>query len=135
MARVYVDTSAFYSALVSGDEDHARSRGTLEILREQDARLVASSHVILETVTLLHRRWGAEAVVDWERRVEPLVEIVWIDAETHRRGMSALLASTERRISLTDWCSFEIIRRERIDRAFAFDRHFHGRGFEVIPGT
>lgn len=133
MARVYVDTSAFYSILVHSDADHDRAREAFEGLRDEDAGLVANSFVVLEAVSLLQRRWGAEAVRDWERRMEPLVEVVWVDGETYRRAMAALLASADRHISLTDWSSFETIRQEGIDRAFSFDRHFRNRGFEVIP--
>lgn len=135
MARIFVDTSAFYSVLVGNDIDHAAARGALVSLREDDATLVTSSYVVLETIALLQRRWGIEAVRDWERQVEPGLEIVWIGPEIHRLALTALLASADRRISLTDWSSFEIIRRERIRTAFAFDRDFLGRGFDVIPAS
>lgn len=133
MARVYVDTSAFYSLLVHADADHIRARAILERLRDEDARLVANSFVILETVSLLQRRWGIEAVRDWERGMEPLVEVEWVKIETYRRAMAALLASADRHISLTDWSSFETIRQARIERVFAFDRHFRNRGFALLP--
>ena len=135
MARVYVDTSAFYSALVRNDADHPAARDVLERLRAEDADLVTSSYVVQETIALLQRRWGMEAVRDWQGRVEPGLEIVWIDAEVHGRALVALLASGDRAISLTDWSSFEVIRKLGIHRAFAFDGHFRNRGFEVIPGA
>ncbi|HET6618013.1 MAG TPA: PIN domain-containing protein [Gemmatimonadota bacterium] len=134
MARVYVDTSAFYPLLVHAEEDHVRAREVFERLRDEAARLVANSFVVLETVSLLQRRWGIEAVRDWERRMEPLVEIEWVDAETYRRAMVALLASADRHISLTDCSSFETIRQAKIERVFSFDRHFRNRGFELLPG-
>ena len=135
MARVYVDTSAFYSTLVHADADHTAARKTFEHLMDERVRLVANSYVVLETLSLLQRRWGIEAVRDWERRMEPILEIVWVDAEIHRRAMVALLASANRQISLTDWSSLEVIRQERIERVFSFDRHFRNRGFEVIPNA
>lgn len=133
MAQIYVDTSAFYSLLVRDDSDHTRAKETLEDLRGEDAILVTSSYVAHETIALLQHRWGIGAVRDWERSIEPALDIVWVDADIHGRAMGALLAAADRGVSLTDWASFEIIRRERIDRAFAFDRDFENRGFEVIP--
>ena len=65
--------------------------------------------------------------------MEPILEIVWVDAEIHRRAMVALLASADRQISLNDWSSLEVIRQERIERVFSFDAHFRNRGFQVIP--
>ena len=133
MARVYVDTSALYSILVRNDADHPAAINTLKLLRAERAELVTSNYVVHESLALLQRRWGIEAVRDWERDLESGLEIVWIDAEIHARAMTALLAAADRPISLTDWASFEVIRRERIERAFAFDEDFGGRGFEVIP--
>ncbi|HET6361490.1 MAG TPA: PIN domain-containing protein [Gemmatimonadota bacterium] len=133
MARVFVDTSALYATLVRDDENHPAANGALQLLKERGMTLVTSSYVVHETIALLQRRWGIEAVRDWERNVEGGLVIVWVDAEVHDHAMGALLAAADRAISLTDWASFEIMRREGIDRAFAFDRDFENRGFEVIP--
>lgn len=35
--------------------------------------------------------------------------------------------------SLTDAVSFELMRRERVTHAFAFDPHFVTAGFELVP--
>lgn len=134
MGAVFVDTSALYPLLVVADEAHDSARTTLERLRAQGAELVSTSYVVHECVTLLHRRWGLPAVRDWQARVEPALRIVWIDPAIHRAAMIALVSVGRSRISLTDWASFEVIRREAIPRAFAFDRHFRDRGFEVVPG-
>lgn len=115
------------------DPEHARARETLARLRDENAELVTSSYVVLETIALLQRRAGTEAVRDWQRRVEPGLEVVWIEADLHRRALVALLAANDRRISLTDWASFEVMQEEDIRRAFAFDEDFRERGFEVIP--
>ena len=39
---------------------------------------------------------------------------------------------SDQRFSLTDAVSFEIMRRERIGQAFAFDQHFLTAGFELL---
>jgi uncharacterized protein len=44
--------------------------------------------------------------------------------------VSALAAARRRDLSLVDCASFEVARRARARRAFAFDRHFVERGFE-----
>ncbi|HJR52794.1 MAG TPA: PIN domain-containing protein [Gemmatimonadota bacterium] len=133
MGQVYVDTSAFYAAVVRDDASHVAARETFARLMAEDAELVTSSYVILETVALLQNRWGIEAVRDWQRFAEPGLAIHWVAKETHERALIALLAAGERRISLADWSSFEIIREMGIETAFTFDRHFRNRGFEVIP--
>lgn len=36
------------------------------------------------------------------------------------------------RFSLVDSVSFEVMRRERLSQAFAFDKHFEVPGFELL---
>ncbi len=47
--------------------------------------------------------------------------------------MAALLAAGHRSVSLVDWVSFELMRAERIDCAFAFDADFARQGFATVP--
>ena len=59
--------------------------------------------------------------------------MVFVDEDLHRAAVTALLAGVRRRVSLVDWVSFELMRRRRIERAFAFDRDFERQGFEAVP--
>ncbi len=43
------------------------------------------------------------------------------------------LAGISRRSTFVDRTSFEMMRAERIDRAFAFDPGFHREAFETVP--
>jgi predicted nucleic acid-binding protein len=63
----------------------------------------------------------------------PLINIEWINAETHKTGVSALLAASRRKLSLVDCASFEIMRTLGIKTVFAFDPHFAEQGFKCIP--
>ena len=103
-----------------------------ELLADR-TRLVASSYVAHETIALVHRRFGVEAVRRWKTLAEPLLEIVWIEQELHTRALAALLAAGKRDVSLTDWSSFEAMRSEEIRRVFAFDPDFDLQGFQTIP--
>ncbi len=40
----------------------------------------------------------------------------------------------DQEFSLTDAVSFEVMRRRRLRRALALDRHFLVAGFEILPG-
>ncbi|HET6638885.1 MAG TPA: PIN domain-containing protein [Gemmatimonadota bacterium] len=134
MGQVYLDTSAFYAAVVRDDANHVAARETFARLMAEGAEFVTSSYVVQETAALLQNRWGIEAVRDWQRLAEPGLAIHWVEEDIHERALIALLAAGERRISLADWSSFEIIRELGIETAFTFDRHFRNRGFEVVPG-
>ena len=39
----------------------------------------------------------------------------------------------DQQVSFTDCVSFVLMRRNRLERAFTFDRHFASAGFEITP--
>lgn len=134
MNDVFVDTSALYAAIVADDAAHPAARRVLEELDVERVDLVTSSFVVQETVSLLQARIGLAAVKEYSEGFEPLLNVVWVDRTLYRRALASLLAASARRISLTDWSSFEIMRNLGIERAFAFDRHFADQGFTVLGG-
>ena len=133
MTEVFVDTSAIYAALVVDDQAHPLARTALIRLGEEGAVLVTHSFVIQETVALLQARSGLDAVRRFHDDVLPALRIVWVTDALYQRSMAALLAASSRRVSLTDWMSFEVMRHRGLQQAFAFDRHFSLQGFELLP--
>ena len=51
----------------------------------------------------------------------------------HDRAVAAYLAGLRSGVSLVDQVSFEVMRDEVIDTAFAFDDDFVDEGFRVAP--
>ena len=132
MSEVFVDTSALYALLVESDGKHRAARSAAQSLHRQDARLVTSSFVVVETISLLQARLGLETVRIFYRDVLPLLAVLWVGEELLHRAMAALLASSRRGVSVTDWSSFTLMREHRIDRVFAFDDDFARQGFELV---
>ena len=58
----YVDTSAFLAVLDAGDENHQKAREKWKDLIVNEAILVASNYVLVETFALIQHRLGMEAV-------------------------------------------------------------------------
>lgn len=133
MNEIFVDTSAIYALLVEHDGNHPAARSAGPSLRDENARLVTSSFVVLETVSLLQTRIGVEAARIFYREVLPSLHVVWVGEELLHRAMAALLASSQRGMSLTDWSSFTLMRERGIGRAFAFDDNFSRQGFALVP--
>ena len=131
---IFIDTSALYALLDADDDNHESARAAWEGWLEQPPSFVCSNYVLLESMALIQRRLGMEAIRLFQEEMVPLFHIHWVDPELHASAMSALLAARRRDISLVDWTSFELVRRLRIRTAFAFDRHFAEQGFEVLPG-
>jgi predicted nucleic acid-binding protein len=131
--RVLVDTSAFLAVINADDENHSRAKETWSALVTQDAQLVCTNYVLVETFALVQKRLGMQAVRVFQDDLLPVVDVKWIDETCHRAAVSALLAAGRRELSLVDCTSFEVMRQLGTDAVFAFDRHFEDLGFKVIP--
>jgi len=131
--RLFVDTSALFALL---DEPSAGNRaardGFLDWRRER-TELLTHNYVIAEAAALVQRRLGANAAVDLLTRIVPAMQTLWVNEAIHDAAVSAFLASVSRSVSLVDRVSFEVMRRERIDTAFAFDAAFARAGFRTVP--
>lgn len=124
-----LDTSALYAVLDRDDENHEAAARVWEDLLAADARLMTHNYVVLELTALLQHRIGMEAVRDLVVEVLPVCTVQWVTEAIHAAALHYLLATGKRRLSLTDCVSFELMRRNRCDRAFAFDPHFDQQGF------
>lgn len=129
--KVFADTSALFALLVSDDFMHVRAKLNFEHFARNNIQLVTSSYVLLETLTLLQRRVGIDAANDFDRTIVPVLDVVWVDAAWHGAAMQRLRTEKSRSVSITDCLSFEIMEKRDIACAFAFDRHFKERGFDI----
>jgi predicted nucleic acid-binding protein len=130
LVSVFVDTSALYALLDSDDAGHERAlRGSEHILGEE---LLTHSYVLVETVSLVRRRLGAEAAARLLDEVLPAIKIVDVDTALRGRTLAAFRAALSSGVSLVDRTSFEFMRTLGISRAYALDADFESEGFELV---
>ena len=110
----FVDTSALYAFLVRSDVDHDAVASAFQSVAESGRRMVTTSYVLVETAALLQHRIGLDPVRDLEGRIVPLLDIVWVTGELHRRGVARLFRMDRRHVSLVDAVSFTIMEAEGI---------------------
>ncbi|MDO8673144.1 MAG: PIN domain-containing protein [Dehalococcoidia bacterium] len=130
---VFIDTSAFCALINAKDVNHDAASGAWQVLGEQGEMLCTSNYVLVETIAVLTRQLGLEALRDFHIRFVPVLEVHWIDEPIHRLAMAALLTAGRRQLSLVDCTSFEVMRRLGLETAFVFDPHFGEQGFSCIP--
>jgi len=132
---IFVDTSAFLAVLDADDRHHRRAKAFWTDAMTREETLITTNYILLETYALVQNRLGMDAVRDFSTIIAPLLEIIWVDEDIHRRGLSALLAANRRKLSLVDCVSFEAARDRAIYQVFTFDKHFREQGFYCLPGT
>jgi predicted nucleic acid-binding protein len=126
---VFVDTSAVYALLDADDSNHERALRAGERLLGEE--LVTHSYVIVELVSLVRRRLGAEAAARLIDEVLPAIDVTDVDAALRGRALAAFRAATPSNVSLVDRTSFEFMRQRGIRRAWAMDADFAAAGFEL----
>jgi predicted nucleic acid-binding protein len=134
---LFLDTSGWLAAMSRNEIAHDRARAayTEQVLR--GGLLMTTALVLAEMQVLLLKLSGPAAALKFLDSVaaDPSHELIDVDRDLR-------LAATERWLrrfadqdfSLTDAVSFEVMRRRRMRRALALDRHFATAGFELVPG-
>lgn len=129
--NIFADTSGLFALLVKNDYMSVRAKENFNYFAEKNVQLVTSSFVLVETTALLQRRIGMAPVNDFNAKIFPLLEIVWVDDKWYARAMQRLFLQNNRDVSLVDCLSFEIMESLQIECAFAFDKHFEENGFTI----
>jgi predicted nucleic acid-binding protein len=123
MKPVLVDTSGFYAAIDSTDSQHARATGLFRQAEAEAWLLLTHSYIVHETWALIQARLGWEAVEKWQRVLLVRCEVVWVDEALHALGAARCRQARERRLSLTDCVSLELMHRENLREVLAYDAH------------
>lgn len=134
MGSLFLDTAGWFAALSPREKGHDRARSAYENAVRGGSLLVTTVLVAAEMQTLLLRWRGPDAGIFF---LETVFEtgshhVVPVTDELVEAALSRWLRPfRDKRISLADAVSFEVMRRERIARALTFDRHFTDAGFEI----
>jgi uncharacterized protein len=134
-AAVFVDTGAWYALQVPNDRWHSEAARVLRALSAQRLPLVTSNHVLGESYTLLMKTHGQATAWRFRERLlaSPMLEIVHADETVESEAWQVLRKYADQAFSFVDAVSFALMRRRRLQRAFAFDAHFAAAGFVRIP--
>jgi predicted nucleic acid-binding protein len=130
---IFVDTSAFFAVFDNDDSRHEAAREIWTRLVTEEATLITTNYVLVETSALFQRRFGLPALRAFYEDVVPLLSIEWVGEQLHTAAMGAVLTAARKKLSLVDCVSFQIMREQGIRAAFCFDRHFREQGFELLP--
>ncbi len=133
--RVLVDTSALLALSLARDQWHDRAVRTARAHAAAGVRYVGTTLALAEFQARLLYARGPHDTRDSVSRLlgDPAHEWLAVDADLVEHAIARWLSRfPDQRFSLADAVSFEIMRRERITHAFAFDKHFETAGFALV---
>ena len=132
MKRVFVDTGAWYALVDASDPDHSR---VVECFREYRGRLVTSSYVFDETLTLTRYKlgWPVAHRLGEQLRDGRLTRVERISPRDEEAAWSIFSDYTDKSFSFTDCTSFALVRRMELPVCLAIDDDFRSFGLSCIP--
>lgn len=134
-AAVFLDTSGWLAVVSPRELAHARARAAYAECLRRGGQLVTTALVVAELHTLLLRFRGPAFALEFLDRLaaDPSHEVVDVDRDLRVSAVERWLRRyDDQAFSLTDAVSFEVMRRRRLRRALAIDRHFVAAGFEIL---
>ncbi|MGQ0649581.1 MAG: type II toxin-antitoxin system VapC family toxin [Gemmatimonadaceae bacterium] len=137
MAELFIDTSAWYPAIVASHPDHAVIARVLEDAVRAGHRLVTTNLVVMETHALLLHRVGRAIALTFARTIyEPPMLVVPSTPDLEKRAVADWLGKyVDQDFSFTDAVSFSVMKTRGIAGALSLDRHFGSAGFSMIPAS
>ena len=130
---VFVDTSAWFAAVVPSDPNHHRAASWLATNSEV---LITTDYIIDETLTLLRARGERQRAKLLGNRLfnASMAEAYFLTEEDIRQAWAIFKQYDDKGWSFTDCSSKVVMNQMKISRAFAFDQHFHQFGtVQVVP--
>jgi predicted nucleic acid-binding protein len=130
---IFVDTSALLALINVNDTFHDQAIGQWRALLRGKDTLFTNNYVILESISLIQRRFGMDRIDSLNKEVLSLMDVAWVDENQHQAAWDTFVKANRRRLSLVDCSSFESMRSLGIEKVFTSDEHFQAQGFQIIP--
>jgi predicted nucleic acid-binding protein len=131
--KMLVDTSALLALVFRDDRHH---EAAVAVVRTRpDARFLLTELIVAEVATRVRARGGAAQAVAVARDLlrSRRYEVVFADVDLVEGALARMARFADKRLSLTDCASFELMERLGLAAAFAFDRDFRDCGYATIP--
>ena len=131
---VFVDAGAWYALADRNDANHRKAAKIYPSLLSTAGRLVTSNLVVAETYVLILHELGHAAALSFLERIKtsPRIALIYSTEDIESEAQTLLGKYRDHDFSYADAVSFTIMKRQKIVKAFAFDRHFLTAGFTTV---
>lgn len=133
MPKLLADTSALLALALDDDNHHAAA--TSFVRQYPNARFVVTELIVAEFATRGRVRLGAARVATLARSFlsSRRYDVVFVDGDVLAAALAHLERFADKRLSLADCASFELMDRLGLRAAFTFDRDFRDCGYDMVP--
>jgi predicted nucleic acid-binding protein len=135
-APLFIDTSALFALADRKDDHHLAATKYLKAVSGEKRRLVTTTDVVDEIITLVRYRIGhAEAAVMGNRMLKSAwLDVTEVNDSLRHAALEIFMRFRDQRLSFTDCTSFAFLRERSLPDAFTFDRaDFTVAGFVAVP--
>ncbi|MBI1736812.1 MAG: PIN domain-containing protein [Candidatus Rokubacteria bacterium] len=131
--KLLIDTSALLALAFRDDRNHEPAAAFVRA--HPQARLVLTELILSEVATRVRARAGAERAVAIARSLldSRRYELLFVDPDVVRGALDRMARFRDKRLSLVDCASFELMERLGLDSAFSFDADFRDCGYRMVP--
>jgi hypothetical protein len=123
---IFVDTGAFFAAVVRTDRHHLEAVSVHRRAMELGIPLVCSKWTVVETHSLLVLRAGRDVALAWLESVPAAV--LPVASEDEERALRILRSHRDKAFTLVDASSFALMERLGLRVFHSYDRHFQQFG-------
>ena len=130
---IFVDTGAWFALLIADDPNYITAQKWFASNRTS---LVTTDYVVDELLTLVRSRVDTRSSIRIGELVlqEQLAELIQVDHEDFFAAWNVFTRYQDKQWSFTDCVSLVVMRRLKINIAFAFNTHFRQFGtVSVVP--
>ena len=134
MTPLFLDTSYLIAVESTDDQYHKAASAHWRSLLKSPRRLVTSSYVLVEVVTLLNNRRRHSKAVELGNNLlsSRLFNVVHVNEGLFYEAWRYFQKYKDKRYSLT-CVSFVLMNKLGIEEVLTFDKHFTQAGFKKLP--
>ncbi len=128
-----IDTSALLALVFRDDTNHQPARAFAQ--QNPAAQFVLTELILSEVATRVRARAGAARAVAVARNLldSRRYAVLFVDPDVIQGALDHMGRFADKRLSLTDCASFELMNRLGLGTAFAFDHDFRDCGYHMVP--
>ncbi|MBI2590533.1 MAG: type II toxin-antitoxin system VapC family toxin [Candidatus Blackburnbacteria bacterium] len=129
--KILIDADAFVALNHKDDPNHTRALLLVAQIRDQKTDLLTSDPAFGEAITIISQEVALEPAVKFAlKTLRGPIDIVEVDSALRNDALEIFSKQTSKNSRFTDCINMAVMKRERIDTIFSFDKHYKKNGFK-----